>query len=406
LVNIGKILADDYNYVLPEERIAAFPLSERDKAKLLIYVKSKPLVHDVFMNVAKYINEDNIVVINNTKVIQARLNFRKETGANIEVFCLNPVDPAGYEAAFERKESCVWNCIIGNMKKWKTMELQKKFMYKGLTNNLVAKKETKVGSPVNIKFSWDNSKLSFADILEINGMTPLPPYIKRKTVRSDKERYQTIYSKHYGSVAAPTAGLHISRNVINELKSGNIKLIELTLHVGADTFQPVKEKYANDHIMHSEQFIIGRDAVKVLRNNADNIIAVGTTTVRTLESMYWLGVKLKECGNIDEPIKLGQWEPYNLNQDIESEKSLEYLENYMEYNGMDKLFAETRFMIIPGYKFRLTKGMITNFHMPKSTLLLLVAAFAGDSWQDIYNYALDNDFRFLSYGDCSLLIKD
>ena len=404
--NINKIPADDYNYDLPENRIAAFPLPERDKSKLLIYVKDKPLVHDVFTNIAKYIHKDNVLIFNNTKVIQARLNFRKDTGAHIEVFCLNPVDPPDYEPAFNKKKSCVWNCIVGNLKKWKTREIEKKFMYEGLIYNLVARKERYGGSSMDIRFSWSNNKLSFADILEINGTTPLPPYIKRKAVQSDKERYQTIYSKYYGSVAAPTAGLHISKNVLNELKSKNIKLLELTLHIGADTFQPLKGKYANDHIMHSEQFVISRDAIKVLKNNTDRIVALGTTTVRTLESIYWLGVKLRDSkSNINETIKLGQWEAYDLNQNTGTVQSLEYIEDYLKNNGLDQFFAETQLMIIPGYKFRLTRGMITNFHMPKSTLLLLVAAFAGKPWRAIYDYALKNDFRFLSYGDCSLLIR-
>jgi S-adenosylmethionine:tRNA ribosyltransferase-isomerase len=407
LVNINKIPADDYNYYLPPERIAAFPLPERDKSKLLIYVKNKPIVHDLFINLAKYLDKEHVLVFNNTKVIQARLNFTKDTGANIEIFCLNPLNPADYEEAFNKKGSCVWNCMAGNLKKWKTNEIQKEFMFEGLVYRLTAKKLEREGDRINIEFKWDNNKLSFGDILENTGATPLPPYIKRKAVKSDKVRYQTIYSKYYGSVAAPTAGLHMSENVISELKSNDINLVEITLHVGADTFQPVKEKYARDHIMHSEPFIINLDAIRVVRNNPDRIIALGTTTVRTLESLYWLGVKLKEedMGN-NEITGLGQWEPYKLRQDVDRIESLDNIIDYMQLNGMDRLIAETRFMIVPGYKFRLAKGIITNFHLPKSTLLLLVAAFAGDSWRDIYSYALQNDFRFLSYGDCSLLIRD
>jgi S-adenosylmethionine:tRNA ribosyltransferase-isomerase len=407
LININKIPADNYNYSLPPERIAAFPLPERDKSKLLIYVKNKPVVHDLFINLAKYIDKEHVVVFNNTKVIQARLNFTKDTGANIEIFCLNPVKPDNYEAAFKKKGSCVWNCMAGNLKKWKTNIIQKEFLFEGLVYRLTAKKLKREGNRINIEFKWDNNKLSFADILEITGVTPLPPYIKRKAVKSDKERYQTIYSKYYGSVAAPTAGLHMSENVITDLKSKNINLVEITLHVGADTFQPVKEKYANDHMMHSEPFIINIDAMTALRNNPDRIIALGTTTVRTLESLYWLGVKIKQDGiSGNEITGLGQWEPYNLRQDVDRTESLNSIIAYMKSNGIDRLIAETRFMIVPGYKFRLAKGIITNFHLPKSTLLLLVAAFAGDSWRDIYSYALKNDFRFLSYGDCSLLIRD
>ncbi len=407
LVNIDKIPADDYNYYLPPERIAAFPLPERDKSKLLIYVKNKPIVHDLFINLAKYIDKEHVLVFNNTKVIQARLNFTKDTGANIEIFCLNPVKPPNYEAAFNKKGSCVWNCMAGNLKKWKTNEIQKEFMFEGLVYRLTAKKLKREGDRINIEFKWDNNKLNFGDILENTGATPLPPYIKRKAVESDKERYQTIYSKYYGSVAAPTAGLHMSENVISELKSNDINLVEITLHVGADTFQPVKEKYASDHVMHSEPFIINLDAIRAVRNNPDRIIALGTTTVRTLESLYWLGVKLKEDGIRSNEMKgLGQWEPYNLQQDVDRTESLDNIIGYMQRYGMDRLIAETRFMIVPGYKFRLAKGIITNFHLPKSTLLLLVAAFAGDLWRNIYSYALQNDFRFLSYGDCSLLIRD
>jgi S-adenosylmethionine:tRNA ribosyltransferase-isomerase len=297
--------------------------------------------------------------------------------------------------------------MAGNLKKWKTNEIQKEFLHEGFVYRLTAKRLQRVGNLINIEFTWNNNRLSFADILEITGATPLPPYIKRKAVESDKKRYQTIYSKYYGSVAAPTAGLHITKNVISELESKNIKLIEITLHVGADTFQPVKEKYANDHMMHSEPFTINLDAIRVIRNNTDRIIALGTTTVRTLESLYWLGVKLnKESASINERTELGQWEPYNLRQDVDRTESLDKIIDCMKSNGMDRLVVETRFMIVPGYKFRLVKGIITNFHLPRSTLLLLVAAFAGDSWRDIYHYALHNDFRFLSYGDCSLLIRD
>ena len=400
-----KIPVDDYYYDLPERKIAAYPLPERDKSKLLIYARDRPLEYDVFHNLAKYIDPGKIVIFNNTKVIQARLIFRKETGANIEILCLNPVEPTDYELAFQNTKSCVWKCVVGNLKKWKTDTIEREFTYNSVEYKLIAKKEQQNSNSINIRFSWNNNKLNFADILEINGATPLPPYIKRESIRLDKKRYQTIYSKYNGSVAAPTAGLHISDYVLNELSVKGIKLLELTLHVGAGTFQPIKEKLVNDHKMHSEQFIISKDAVTTLMNNIDNTIAIGTTSVRTLESIYWLGIKLRDQNNNSNEIaRLDQWEAYSLPQDIDVRKSLEDLHDYMKNNRLDQMFAETQIMIMPGYKFRLTKGMITNFHLPKSTLLLLVAAFVGNSWKEIYEYALKNEFRFLSYGDCSLLL--
>jgi S-adenosylmethionine:tRNA ribosyltransferase-isomerase len=405
LKTINKIPVGNYDYDLPEAKIAAFPLPERDKSKLLVYVKDRPIVHDIFRNLPKYIDPEKVIVFNNTRVIQARLIFQKDTGSVIEIFCLNPFDPADYEMAFQKTESCVWKCMVGNLKKWKTKTIEKEFAYNGNIYKLIAEKQESSSNSVNIRFSWNNSGLNFADILEINGATPLPPYIKRKATRSDQERYQTIYSRYNGSVAAPTAGLHITEYVLNKLMAKRIKLLELTLHVGAGTFQPIKEKYASDHKMHSEQFLIRKDTIITLRNNIDKIVAVGTTTVRTLESIYWLGIKLKDQkNNINEIVRLHQWEAYNLPQDIELQESLENLYNFMKNKGLEQLFAETQIMIVPGYKFRLTSGMITNFHMPKSTLLLLVAAFVGNSWREIYEYALRNDFRFLSYGDCSLLM--
>lgn len=401
---IDKIHVKDYDYDLSEVKIASFPLPERDKSKLLVYVKGRPIVHDIFRNLPKYIDPEKVVVFNNTRVIQARLIFQKETGSTIEVLCLNPVEPPDYEMVFQKTKSCVWKCIVGNLKKWKTKTIEKEFDSKGKKYKLIAEKQEANGNSINIRFSWSNSKLNFADVLEINGATPLPPYIKRKAIRSDKERYQTIYSKYNGSVAAPTAGLHITEHVLNKLIANRIKLLELTLHVGAGTFQPIKENYASDHRMHTEQFIISKEAITSLRNKTDKIIAVGTTTVRTLESIYWLGIKLKDHKNKNEIVRLNQWEAYNLPQDTEVEESLDNLYHYMNNKGLNQLFAETQIMIIPGYKFRLTRGMITNFHMPKSTLLLLVAAFVGNSWKEIYEYALKNDFRFLSYGDCSLLM--
>jgi S-adenosylmethionine:tRNA ribosyltransferase-isomerase len=401
----NKIAVDNYDYDLPMEKIASFPLPERDKSKLLIYAKDRPIAHDIFRNLAKYIDPGKIVVFNNTRVIQARLIFRKDTGAPVEILCLNPVEPPDYEMVFQKTKSCEWKCMVGNLKKWKANTIIKEFAYNGSNYELIAEKQGADGNYINIRFSWNNYRLNFADILEINGITPLPPYIKRKSTGLDKERYQTIYSKFNGSVAAPTAGLHISEYVLDELAAKRIKLLELTLHVGAGTFQPVKEKYACDHKMHPEQFIISKDVITALMKNTDKIIAVGTTTVRTLESIYWLGIKLKDhTYNNDAIVRLDQWEAYEFPQDTDVLKSLENLYSFMGKNRLDQLYAETRLMIIPGYKFRLTKGMITNFHMPKSTLLLLVAAFAGNSWREIYDYAMKNNFRFLSYGDCSFLM--
>jgi S-adenosylmethionine:tRNA ribosyltransferase-isomerase len=395
----------DYDYNLPEGKIAEFPLPERDQSKLLVYIKGKPIEYNIFRNLADYIDKDKVLVINNTRVVKARLGFKKKTGANIEILCVSPVDPPDFELAFQKTGSCTWKCIVGNLKKWKSSFVEKSFTLNGAVLKLIAEKVSQEGGTVIIKFSWNNDLLSFADILEITGTTPLPPYIKRKAVKLDQERYQTVYSKYEGSVAAPTAGLHLTDHVFNELKKKNIRLLEVTLHVGPGTFQPVKEKNAHDHKMHTEMFIVGRNTVKYMVNSCNKIIAVGTTTVRTLESIYWLGVKLmKSEPDNNGIISLGQWEHYDLQQNIDTGASLDYLYNYMKNHGLDQLFADTQIMIVPGYKFRLTGGMITNFHLPKSTLLMLVAAYTGKAWKDIYDYALNNDFRLLSYGDCSFLL--
>ncbi len=401
-----KIPVDNFDYDLPAERIAEFPLAERDKSKLLVYIKGSPIEHKTFSKLPDYIGPDKILVVNNTRVVKARLSFQKKTGAHIEILCINPVDPPDYEMAFQKTGSCIWKSIVGNLKKWKSQTIEKNFTYNGSDFKLTAEKEIQDKGTVDIRFSWNSDKLSFADILEINGTTPLPPYIRRKAVKLDQERYQTIYSKYKGSVAAPTAGLHLTDTVFNELKNRNIKLLEITLHVGPGTFQPVKEKNAYDHNMHTELFIADIEMIKHLIANYRKIIAVGTTTVRTLESLYWAGVKLMRSKPVNNQIiRLDQWEPYTMEQDIDTGESLDYLYKHMKRHAIEQLFGETQIMIVPGYKFRLTGGMITNFHLPKSTLLMLVAAFTGDSWREIYKYALQNDFRFLSYGDCSLLLN-
>ena len=399
-INPQNIRIESYDYQLPDERIAKYPLEQRDKSKLLVYNKGM-ITSDTFYSVDKYLPDNSTLVFNNTKVIQARLKFYKETGAQIEIFCLEPIEPSDYALAFEQTEKVTWKCIVGNLKKWKTEDLKSRIRIKDSEIEIVATKKGAVGNTQIIEFKWNNNLVSFSEILENVGVTPIPPYLNRESENIDKERYQTVYSKFKGSVAAPTAGLHFTKAVLEKLQKKEIKLSEITLHVGAGTFTPVKSETVNEHEMHTEHFVVKKETIQQLLD-AERIVAVGTTSVRTIESLYWIGVKLIFQNKLDTHIT--QWEPYNLKTGIFKEEALQALFNYMNQNDLKQIEASTQIMIVPGYDFKMIDLLITNFHQPKSTLLLLIAAFIGDDWKNVYRYALENGFRFLSYGDSSVLI--
>lgn len=390
-----------YDYELPEEKIARYPLERRDNSKLLTY-KHGTISQTTFNKLRDHLPENATLVFNNTKVIRARLKLQKETGAQIEIFCLEPIEPIDIQQSFATTSCVKWKCIIGNSKKWKEGSLRKTLTNGTISTTLSATRISIVDNTSIVEFSWDNRLLTFADIIDLVGVTPIPPYLNRETEDIDTERYQTVYSEHKGSVAAPTAGLHFSDEIIQDLRTHGHQLINVTLHVGAGTFKPVQTKEISSHIMHTEHIVVERSAIEMLRNNSAPLFAVGTTSVRTLESLYWLGVKL----HIGEDISNGleQWDAYRLPTDIPVKTALDALMTLLDENKTDILNNQTQIMIVPGYKFRIVEGLITNFHQPHSTLLLLIGAFVGEKWHDIYDYALNNDFRFLSYGDSSILI--
>jgi S-adenosylmethionine:tRNA ribosyltransferase-isomerase len=399
-----KIYIESFDYELPDEKIAKYPLEERDMSKLLVY-QNNAIREDIFRNAADYLPDHALLVYNDTKVIQARMIFRKGTGARIEIFCLEPVNPADYALSLGSTSSCEWKCMVGNLKKWKSGLLTREIHSEDQEYHLSAELLCSEGNTHTIRFSWNNVNISFAEILEQAGELPIPPYLHRETEEKDKTTYQTVYAKIKGSVAAPTAGLHFTEKVFNQLRQKNINTCELTLHVGAGTFQPVKSNDIAEHTMHTEVISVRLSALKQLHENADNIIAVGTTSVRTLESLYYIGLKI--IRNETEPgsiLEVSQWEPYEKTSDISAKVALEAVIAYLEERKLTVLHARTQIMIRPGYQFRLTGAMFTNFHQPKSTLLLLVSAFTGENWKAIYDHALTNNFRFLSYGDSSLLI--
>ena len=395
----------DFNYCLPENKIAQFPVNERDMSKLLISGKSF-ITHATFRNIDEYIPEDHLLVFNNTRVVRARILFQKETGASVEVFCIEPLLPSDYERSFNSRGEVIWKCIVGNLKKWKRGKLTKTFNYQGIAYELHAEKLKPLDDAWEIRFVWDCHELTFMDLLDRTGHIPLPPYINREDREEDSRRYQTIYAKIKGSVAAPTAGLHFTDRVFEKLRKKGIKSCEVTLHVGAGTFQPIKSSIITDHDMHCEHFIVTKKTIEILLGNIGRIIAVGTTSVRTLESLYRIGIKLsvEGCNNEDD-LSIGQWDPYNPDPINSAETALKAILDFMNKKNLAYLNISTKIMIIPGYEFMMTNGIITNFHQPGSTLLLLVSAWTGSRWKEIYNYALDNDFRFLSYGDCSLLFR-
>ncbi len=404
------IYIDEFNYSLPDERIAKFPLSQRDTSKLLVF-KNKTISESKFSNIADFIPEKSLLVYNNTRVIQARLEFFKETGARIEVFCLEPLMPSDHAVSFGATSECTWRCMVGNLKKWKEGKLSKLIVIDGISCNFNAELLETQGNTHSIYFSWDNN-IHFADILEKAGELPIPPYLNRKTEESDIANYQTVYSKIKGSVAAPTAGLHFTPQVFETLKLKEIETEELTLHVGAGTFQPVKTETVNDHTMHTEVISVHRSTIENIQKNLGKIIAVGTTSVRTLESLYYLSPAfVNSNGDIysnknDIKFKVSQWTPYENCTEISTFDALQSIIDYLDANHLSTLHAETQILIKPGYKFKVINGMITNFHQPKSTLLLLVSAFVNGNWKEIYDYAMTHDFRFLSYGDSSLLMHD
>ena len=401
------IRISEFNYPLPDERIAKFPLPERDSSKLLIYKKG--VVSETrFTSLPDQLPADALMIFNNTKVIQARLHFRKETGALIEVFCLEPIQPNDYALNFQQTEHSAWLCMIGNLKKWKGETLKREMTVKGRPLTLTAERGESRGTSHWVDFRWNNPDVTFADILEVFGELPIPPYLNRDTQESDKQTYQTVYSKIKGSVAAPTAGLHFTPRVLKDLRQKGIDLEELTLHVGAGTFKPVKSEEIEGHDMHTEYISVHRSTIEKLIAHRGEAIAVGTTSVRTLESLYHIGLTLLQHPDAtDEQLHVQQWQPYQLPAEIAATPAVEALQailRYLNRHSMESYHGSTQIIIAPGYEYRIVRAIVTNFHQPQSTLLLLVSAFVKGDWRKIYDYALSHDFRFLSYGDSSLLM--
>lgn len=393
---------NDFNYPLPDERIAKFPLAERSSSKLLIYDNGN-ISESHFRNVAEYLPECAMLVFNNTRVVRARIVMHKASGARIEVFCLEPHNPADYERAFAIKGESEWSCIVGNLKKWKEGEIGIDFEYNGEPHTLRAEIVERGTREHIVRFRW-SADCSFGQLLETLGRIPIPPYLNRESEDIDNTRYQTVYARFEGSVAAPTAGLHFTPELIAEMRGQGFSFEEVTLHVGAGTFLPVKDENAAQHNMHTEHFVITRQTLQNIFHNAGRIVAVGTTSVRTMESLAALAWRIKCTGTPNVEQVVGQWELYDIPAEFLCKDVAEVLLNYMTDNGLEQLKAATQIMITPlGYHFRIVNYIITNFHQPKSTLLLLVSAYVEDNWKRIYDYALANDFRFLSYGDSSLL---
>ena len=429
-----EILIEDYNYPLPDERIAKYPLAERDQSKLLVY-RDGQVEEDTFCHVGEYLPAGSLLIYNNTRVIQARLEFFKNSlgvqefrslgvtseplnreaprGARIEIFCLEPMVPHDYQLALGSTKGCTWKCMIGNAKKWKSGALSLPVtLSSGAQVVLYAERGEQTGNTFAVHFSWSSPheeewEGSFAEILDAVGELPIPPYLNRKTEESDKTTYQTVYSRIKGSVAAPTAGLHFTDKVLDGLRQRGIQTAEVTLHVGAGTFQPVKVADANQHTMHTEIIAVPRDTITTLMDNLGHVVAVGTTSMRTLESLYFLGSEVQKfrSSELQELLSVSQFAPYEREYTLSTREALQAIVDYLDRTEQDVLHAETQIMIKPGYTFHVVDQLITNFHQPKSTLLLLVSAFVGGDWKHIYDYALANDFRFLSYGDSSILFR-
>ena len=416
-----NIHISDFDYNLPDERIAKFPLKERDHSKLLIYNHGQ-VSEDIFYNITKHLPKGALMIFNNTRVIQARIHFRKSTVALIEVFLMEPADPTDYELMFQTTGHCAWLCMVGNLKKWKDGPLERDFEIHGqkltLTVTMDRSRTTEKSGGTNywVNFDWDNPSVSFAEILDAVGELPIPPYLNRKTEDSDKTTYQTVYSKIKGSVAAPTAGLHFTEKVLHDIDDYGIQRDELTLHVGAGTFKPVKSEEISGHNMHTEYIVVHRHTFERLLAHDCKAIAVGTTSVRTLESLYYMGVKLVTNPDAtEEELHVNQWEPYDLPHNDEGlvivdgkpvsvRQSIQNILDYLDRDNLEALHSSTQIIIAPGYTYKIVKILVTNFHQPQSTLLLLVSAFVHGDWRRIYDYALGHGFRFLSYGDCNLIM--
>lgn len=409
MISPKSIQIKDYNYNLPDERIAKFPLKERDTSKLLVYDKGE-ISHDVFHNLSSHLPAGKMMVFNNTRVIQARIYFNKVTGALIEVFLLEPASPSDYELMFQTRGKCSWVCMIGNLKKWKEGKLTRKITVSGKEVTLSVERKQEVHTGHWIDFEWDDDSVSFAEIIDACGELPIPPYLNRKTEESDKTTYQTVYSKIKGSVAAPTAGLHFTPEVLADLDAKGIEREEVTLHVGAGTFKPVKAEHIEGHEMHTEYISVRRHTIERLLAHDSHCVAVGTTSVRTLESLYYMGVKLTINPDLTETeLHINQWDPYEGDvyekaKAVTTQQAFEALLRWYDDNGVSVLHSSTQIIIAPGYEYHVVKALVTNFHQPQSTLLLLVSALLKGDWHRVYDYALANDFRFLSYGDSSLLI--
>ena len=400
---IPEIHIEEYNYPLPDERIAKYPLATRDSSKLLKYQDGNVTDHN-FTSLPEILEEGSMMVFNDTKVVPARLHFQRSTGAHIEIFCLEPVLPEEYVSMFAVTDRCRWKCIVGNVKRWKNDTLH---LYNPDSDAVVTEMGLKAdlierqGETSIVEFTWDDGA-PFSRVLEVCGSIPIPPYLNRGTEDIDLERYQTLYARFRGSVAAPTAGLHFTENVLNAIREKNIDIQTVCLHVGAGTFLPVKSSLVSEHTMHREPFVVTLDFLKKLVEKQGKLIAVGTTSVRTLESIYYIGVKCIETGR---PADVDQWDPYTRTYEYTVQESVQALISFLEANSLKELQLGTRIIIVPGYEFKVVDVLVTNFHQPQSTLLLLISAFVKGDWHKIYNYALDNDFRFLSYGDSSVLFR-
>lgn len=405
--SVRNIHISDYNYPLPDERIAKHPLAQREQCKLLYYKSGEPIKEYRFLNIPQLLPHHSMLIYNNTRVINARLRFQKETGSLIEIFCLEPVLPRDYEQIFQATGTCTWLCLVGNSKRWKQGSLTQAVNIDGRQVTLSATRGERRGNSWEIIFSWDCNDVTFASILDGIGEIPIPPYLNRKTEACDSTDYQTVYSHIDGSVAAPTAGLHFTDEVLAECDKLGIKRRELTLHVGAGTFQPVKSENLAGHEMHTEFISVPKSLLAELAATSDPVVAVGTTSVRTLESLYYVGQILDSNPNADEEqLRVTQWLPYTTPCKISAKQALQNIVDYLDRHHAEQYVGSTQLMIAPGFTYRIISGMITNFHQPQSTLLLLVSAFVGnDNWRGIYRFALDNGFRFLSYGDASLLLK-
>lgn len=396
---------DDFDYPLKEESIAKFPLANRDEARLLCLSETGKAEDKFFYQLPEVLDRDTVLVLNNTKVVYARLFFKKESGSTIEIFCLEPVQPCEMQLAFSEKRSCKWKCLVGNNRKWKGGRLTRVADFAGGSVTLSAERLEPCEDAWIIQFEWDKER-SFAEILQKMGVVPLPPYLKREAEENDKIDYQTIYADMDGSVAAPTAGLHFSDRTFRDLDERKIEYDFVTLHVGAGTFKPVSSKTIGEHVMHTERVSIARKTIEHLLKNPDKkVICVGTTSVRTMESLYWHGVKLIEGGKMQKEIDIKQWEPYRLRQDVPPQQALEAVLRQMDLQDTDTLTGQTQLMIAPPYSYNLVSGMVTNFHQPKSTLLLLVSAMIGDDWKEAYRHAAARGYRFLSFGDACLFFR-